>query len=253
MKHTIWTIGCIAVLLLTLCVGCGKQSLTDTFLATQVWDVTSSTDPATVSTTVNTVTEEGSTAIKESQTTAAATTKVTTQAATTQKATSAEVTAQQTTTKKTTAKRTGNKTVKTTSKLITKTTTQTTPSLQNTAAAYRQEVLRLVNVERTKEGLPALQYYTAAQSAADIRANEILQSFSHTRPNGETCFTALDDLGIQYYAAGENIAMGQTSPSQVVTAWMNSAGHRANILNEDFNAIVIGYKNNAWVQLFIGI
>lgn len=121
------------------------------------------------------------------------------------------------------------------------------------------EVLRLVNVERQKAGLAPLAYYVEGQAAAELRAQETDQVFSHTRPDGSSCFTVL--AGIPYYAAGENIAMGQVTPAQVMDAWMNSQGHRANILSEDFTHIMVGvvpvtqegYIGYAWVQLFLGL
>ncbi len=121
------------------------------------------------------------------------------------------------------------------------------------------EVLRLVNVERKKAGLSPLQYYRAGQSAADVRAKEIEGYFSHTRPNGNDCFTALDEAGISYWTAGENIAYGYATPAEVVDGWMNSPGHRANILNENFTHLIVGVRGTvgvhgvSWVQLFIGI
>lgn len=120
------------------------------------------------------------------------------------------------------------------------------------APTWEEEVLRLVNVERAKNGLPALTYCYAAQPAADVRAVEIATVFDHTRPDGSTCFTALDQAGITYFTAGENIASGHRSPAQVVDAWMNSPGHRANILDPDFTQLVVGVKNYCWVQLFLG-
>lgn len=126
----------------------------------------------------------------------------------------------------------------------------------NTAAQsdFVSEVIRLVNEERAKEGLPALQTNDAINGAAQVRADELPTLFSHTRPDGTTCFTALDDAGIRYGAAGENIAGGYGSPEHVVNGWMNSEGHRANILNESFTTIGVGYHSSGryWVQLFIG-
>lgn len=131
------------------------------------------------------------------------------------------------------------------------TESQTLNKLPATAVDWQQEVFALVNAERAKQNLAPLTYYSAAQSAADIRVQEIIAEFSHTRPNGSSCFTVLKELEIQYWAAGENIAYGQRSPEQVMQSWMNSEGHRANILNSGFNAIVVGYKDNHWVQLFL--
>lgn len=121
--------------------------------------------------------------------------------------------------------------------------------------AFVAEVVRLVNEERAKAGLKALTFDSEIAVAADVRAHEIETSFSHTRPDGRSFGTALKDRGISYMGAGENIAWGQTTPSQVMQGWMNSEGHRANILNPKFTKIGVGhYKNstgrNFWAQLF---
>lgn len=139
-------------------------------------------------------------------------------------------------------------------------TASQTPAETETSTAvsqYAAEVVRLVNVEREKAGLSDLTINDKAQAAAQIRAGELQQSFSHTRPNGTTPFTALTEAGASYQTAGENIAMGQKTPAEVVNAWMNSAGHRANILNDQFTSIGVGYTTDAngtayWSQLFIG-
>lgn len=117
---------------------------------------------------------------------------------------------------------------------------------------YAEQVLELVNEEREKEGLSALRWDDRAADAAEVRAEELQSLFSHTRPDGSSCFTALDEEGASYRSAGENIAMGQRTPEQVMDSWMNSSGHRANILNSSFKAIGVGYYENGWVQLFIG-
>ena len=121
------------------------------------------------------------------------------------------------------------------------------------------EVLRLVNVERKKAGLKELSYYNVGQVAGDTRANELTKSFSHTRPDGRDCFSVFTDYGIHAYSMGENIALGHTTPQEVVTGWMNSPGHRANILNPDFTHLIVGVKGDVsgtgavWVQLFLGL
>ncbi len=127
----------------------------------------------------------------------------------------------------------------------------------NTNLSYVEQVVALVNAERAKEGLSPLTVNTQVQSAAQIRAVECEQSFSHTRPNGSNFATALKEQNVSYRRAGENIAWGQRSPKEVVKAWMNSAGHRANIMNPNFTQIGVGYYQNArgvnyWSQLFIG-
>lgn len=116
---------------------------------------------------------------------------------------------------------------------------------------YRDEVFRLVNEERKKEGIEPLAYYLEGQDAADIRAEEIKILFDHTRPDDRPCYTVLDDCNIQYWSFGENIAWGYSTPKQVVEAWMNSEGHRENILSDHFDYIIIGVKGTHWVQLFL--
>lgn len=120
--------------------------------------------------------------------------------------------------------------------------------------AFLNEVIRLVNEERAKEGLSALKTTDAITQAAQVRADELLQLFEHTRPDGRSCFTALSEAGVGYRTAGENIAMGYPTPAAVVNGWMNSPGHRANILNGSFTTIGVGYNSqgSCWVQMFVG-
>lgn len=123
--------------------------------------------------------------------------------------------------------------------------------LTDTADNVQQEILRLVNAERAKAGLSPLAYYTAGQAAADTRAEEIGEVFSHTRPDGSSCFTVFEEHGLSYRAVGENIAYGYRTAESVMEGWMNSEGHRANILNGNFTHIVVGVNGTNWVQLFI--
>lgn len=121
--------------------------------------------------------------------------------------------------------------------------------------AFVKEVVDLVNAERAKEGLSPLTIDTKVQAAAQVRATECEQLFSHTRPDGSSFATALQEQEVSYRGAGENIAWGQRSPEAVMNAWMNSAGHRANIMNPNFTTIGVGYYQNAsgtnyWCQLF---
>lgn len=119
---------------------------------------------------------------------------------------------------------------------------------------FASQVVALVNAERAKHGLSALKVDAKVQQAALVRAKETAQSFSHTRPNGSSFSTALTEAGVSYRRAGENIAYGQSTPQQVMNAWMNSSGHRANILNENFTTIGVGYTvingTAYWTQLF---
>lgn len=122
--------------------------------------------------------------------------------------------------------------------------------------AWTRQVVELVNAERAKVGAGALTISSGASTAAQIRAMEITKSFSHTRPDGRTFSTALTEAGVSYTGSGENIAYGQRSPRAVMEQWMNSAGHRANILNPDFTAIGVGHYEGSngtdyWTQLFI--
>ena len=123
-----------------------------------------------------------------------------------------------------------------------------------TPEAIQREILRLVNMEREKAGVAPLEYYSRAQIAADARAQDLLLQFSHTRPDGTICFDALDDYNIYSgYIAGENIAMGYPNAETVMNGWMNSPGHRTNILNPNYTHIVIGGVDSRWVQLFFGL
>lgn len=120
---------------------------------------------------------------------------------------------------------------------------------------YAAQILNLVNEERAKAGLSSVKLDTNITAAANVRAVEIKESFSHTRPDGSSFSTALKEQGVSYRGSGENIAWGQKSPEQVMNAWMNSDGHRANILNQNFKNIGVGYYQDAngvnyWVQLF---
>jgi hypothetical protein len=116
-----------------------------------------------------------------------------------------------------------------------------------------QEVLSIVNRERRNQGLGRVIMTEYLTDAAMKRAAEIVVVFSHTRPNGETCFSAISDAA---FPKGENIAYGYVSPAHVMEGWMDSPGHRENILTEEFTAIGIGcfYSDGAyyWVQVFSG-
>ena len=124
-------------------------------------------------------------------------------------------------------------------------------------SGYAEQVVALVNAERANAGLGSLSSTTALNQAAQKRAEEIVSSFAHSRPDGRICFTVFEEYGITYRAAGENIAAGQWSPENVMNAWMNSPGHRSNILDSNFGHIGVGvvYVEGSaygyyWVQLF---
>ena len=132
------------------------------------------------------------------------------------------------------------------------TTPSTTPTTgtNTTLSAYATEVVRLVNEARKAQGLSALTVNATLQQAAQVRAQETSKSFSHTRPDGTSWSTVLKQFGISYAGAGENIAMGQSTPQAVMTAWLNSTGHRANILNASFKNIGIGVYKDASGRLY---
>ena len=125
-----------------------------------------------------------------------------------------------------------------------------------TASEEIWNVLELTNDERESQGSALLTLNQDLTNGAAVRATEIVKTFGHTRPNGSSCFTVLNG---EYSSTGENIAAGQSSASDVVAAWMNSSGHRANILNSGFTKLGVGHAQdttgtygNYWVQMFGG-
>ena len=118
------------------------------------------------------------------------------------------------------------------------------------------EAIRCTNAERAKEGLRPMSTFDQLHAAAQLRAVELKTAFDHTRPNGQSCMTALNDVGLDPYdfdRAGENIAIGYSSAASVVEGWMNSPGHRMNILTAPFTHIGLGCEGRGWTQMFLGI
>ncbi|MBA4494640.1 sporulation protein [Paenactinomyces guangxiensis] len=135
----------------------------------------------------------------------------------------------------------------------------TAPGQQQTSytlSEYEQQVVDLTNKERAKYGLPALKVDLKLSKMARDKAQDMHDKnyFDHNSPTYGSPFDMMNQYEIRYNAAGENIAMGQPSPQEVVNDWMNSKGHRENILSKDFNYIGVGYvkDGNYWVQEFIG-
>ncbi|WP_019413620.1 SafA/ExsA family spore coat assembly protein [Paenisporosarcina sp. TG20] len=122
-------------------------------------------------------------------------------------------------------------------------------------ASVEQEVTRLVNVERANAGLPALKNDWELARVAEFKSQDMRDKkyFSHTSPTYGSPFTMMKNFGITYRSAGENIAQGQRNAAEVVQAWMNSEGHKANILSRNFTHIGVGYvqDGNYWTQMFI--
>ncbi|MDQ0224994.1 putative YkwD family protein [Metabacillus niabensis] len=129
------------------------------------------------------------------------------------------------------------------------------PQTQGLSQAV-QQVIDLTNAERRRNGLADLKADTKLSGVAQKKSEDMQQNnyFSHTSPTYGSPFDMMRDFGVTYKTAGENIAQGQQTPQQVVQAWMNSEGHRKNILSRDFTHIGVGYDSNGhhWTQMFIG-
>lgn len=133
-------------------------------------------------------------------------------------------------------------------------------SIPNVSAVKTQEdeVVRLVNIQRAKNGLQALKANWQLSRVARIKSQDMATKgyFSHTSPTYGSPFTMMESFGLKYSSAGENIAMGQRTPAEVMNGWMNSPGHRANILSPSYSEIGVGLAKNSsgslyWTQEFI--
>lgn len=127
----------------------------------------------------------------------------------------------------------------------------------DSASAFAAEVVELVNKERASRGLHKLEVMPELVKAAQIRSDELVEFYSHDRPDGTSCFSVLGEQGLDMNCwCGENIAAGQRTPEQVFESWMNSSGHRANILSENYKYIGVGCTMSDsgygiyWAQLF---
>lgn len=122
------------------------------------------------------------------------------------------------------------------------------------ASAYAKQITDLVNQERAKAGLKPLELDSSLSNVAQAKAADMSNNhyFDHNSPTYGSPFDMMKQYGISFMTAGENIAMGQRSPQEVMTQWMNSEGHRQNIMNSSFTKIGVGYVNGYWVQEFIG-
>ena len=132
------------------------------------------------------------------------------------------------------------------------------PSINNEIRRLETEVIRLVNVERAKAGLPALAENWEVSRVARYKSQDFINRnyFAHNSPTYGTPFEMLRSFGILFSAAAENIARGQNSPAAVMNSWMGSAGHRANILSSLYNQIGVGVARDSrgtlfWTQMFI--
>ncbi|MGG4341953.1 CAP domain-containing protein [Paenibacillus lautus] len=138
-------------------------------------------------------------------------------------------------------------------------TPSTTPSQPSESAGtteksnFASEVVTLVNKERANAGLKPLTVHAKLTTVALDKAKDMSDNnyFSHTSPTHGSPFDMMKAYGISYGYAGENIAKGQRTPQEVMNSWMNSQGHRENILSPNFTKIGVGYYNGYWVQEFI--
>lgn len=260
--------------------GCVTDTKPQTETTTTTTTKKSSTTTTTKKSSATTTTTKPSTTTKKT-TTIGTTTKATTTVGTTTKATTTTkkttTTAKTTTTTKKTTTTTTTKKATTTTTTTKKTTTTTTTTKKTTTTttttssssgvslpydattnAFINEVVRLTNEFRAENGVAALELDLDLTVVAMVRAEEITDVFSHTRPDGTSCFTAFEEggfiLGENCGGRAENIAYGYKSAAAVVEAWKNSEGHRANMLNSKFNVIGIGFVNDGgvyyWTQEF---
>lgn len=130
------------------------------------------------------------------------------------------------------------------------------PVLDSTVTSYEQQVIDLVNEIRVQNGLEKLTANWELSRVARYKSQDMHDNkyFSHTSPVYGSPFDMIKSFGTSYRTAGENIAQGYKTPQAVVDGWMNSSGHRANILNASFTQIGVGYvaDGNYWTQMFIG-
>lgn len=130
------------------------------------------------------------------------------------------------------------------------------PTVSSSVTAFESEVVRLVNEIRAENGLKPLTQDWQLSRVARYKSQDMrdLGYFSHTSPTYGSPFNMMKSFGISYRTAGENIAKGYSTPEAVVNGWMNSPGHRANILNSSYTHIGVGYvaSGNYWTQMFVG-
>ena len=130
------------------------------------------------------------------------------------------------------------------------------PVTDSSVLSYEKEVVRLVNEIRAQNGLKELTYDWELSRVARFKSQDMHDNsyFSHTSPIYGSPFQMIRNFDITYRSAGENIAKGQATPQAVVNAWMNSSGHRANILNSAYTHIGVGFVSDGryWTQMFIG-
>ena len=130
------------------------------------------------------------------------------------------------------------------------------PQVNASITAYEQDVIRLVNEIRGQNALSPLAANWELSRVARYKSQDMVDNryFSHTSPTYGSPYQMMRSFGLSFRTAGENIAYGQRTPQAVVNAWMNSSGHRANILNTSYKEIGVGYvaSGHYWTQMFMG-
>ena len=130
------------------------------------------------------------------------------------------------------------------------------PEVSDGVHAYERQVVELVNVQRARNGLQPLSLDAGLCRFARVKSQDMHDNryFDHTSPTYGSPFDMMRQFGITYASAGENIAMGYSTPEAVVNAWMNSSGHRANILSTKYTTLGVGFVSDGgyWTQWFIG-
>lgn len=143
---------------------------------------------------------------------------------------------------------------KTTMETVTVTISDTADT--NAGVSVEEQVLELVNAERKAAGKSAVVLDDKLNKVAQLRAKELLKNFSHTRPDGTSCFTAFDEVVAKYNSASENIAAGHKTAEEVMNSWMNSSGHKSNILDSNVEKMGVAFVKTSggygyyWVQVF---
>lgn len=135
-----------------------------------------------------------------------------------------------------------------------KTDSSNTYALESSGNEDFDQILELVNQERIKAGLHPLQFDSRLQKAARVRAEELVENFSHVRPDGSTVFSIFDEMNLSNVYRAENIADGQETAEAVVASWLKSPNHRKNIMGKNYHYMGIGHyaDENKWAQLFWG-
>ena len=222
-------------------------------------EVSTQTKPTTEATTQSRPVTEATTEVTtQARPTTEATTEVTTQAKPTTEATTEVTTQAKPTTEVTTEVTTQAKpTTETTTQVTTTTEATTESTTTDTNNSIAKSLLALVNQARAENGLSALSLNDSLSAVAQKKAEDMKNNnyFSHTSPTYGSPFDMIKNAGISYRSAGENIAMGQKTAEAVFNAWMNSSGHRANILSSKFTQMGIGVTDGStryWSQMFIG-